>query len=101
RSPDAPIVCRNIDSALSHAGRAGHARIYGIGGAHIYAEMLPRTDRLLITEVDMDVPEADTFFPAFDASDWQLTRQITLRDSDPHCVMHEFIRLRMDTSRSA
>ena len=36
---------------------------YVIGGADIYRVALPLADRLLITEVDVDVPDADAFFP--------------------------------------
>src|SRR5690606_7264798 len=39
-SPDAPLVCRSVEAALAAAEQAGHARIYGIGGAHIYAALL-------------------------------------------------------------
>lgn len=41
-----------------------------IGGAEVYALGLPLADRLYETVVDADL-EGDTFFPAFDESDWQ------------------------------
>lgn len=42
--------------------------IYISGGAGIYEEALPLVDVLYITEVDLEVPEGDTYFPVFDES---------------------------------
>ncbi len=42
------------------------------GGA-IYALALPRATRLLLTEIELDVPGADAFFPAFDRAAWRKT----------------------------
>jgi dihydrofolate reductase len=39
--------------------------VYGIGGAQIYAQLLPYADELLLTEIDA-AAEADAYFPAFD-----------------------------------
>lgn len=39
--------------------------VFVIGGAQLYAEAIPFSDELLLTEIDLDV-EGDTFFPAWD-----------------------------------
>jgi len=98
---DAPVVCRDLAQAIAHAQTAGHRRIYGIGGAAIYGGLLPHADRLLITEVAVDVPGADTFFPPFEGVDWHLTGKTALRDADPACVLHEYLRVRTDAPRGA
>lgn len=41
-----------------------------IGGAQIYAEVLPHTDRLVVTEIDK-VFECDAFFPSIDPQLWK------------------------------
>lgn len=43
-----------------------------IGGADIYAQMLPFADTLLLTEVDTEIVGGDAFFPPFSESDWEL-----------------------------
>jgi dihydrofolate reductase len=43
-----------------------------IGGAQIYALALPRTALLYATQIELDVPDADAFFPAFDAQAWSM-----------------------------
>ena len=39
--------------------------IFVIGGASIYAQMLPYCDKLYLTEVEAEDPEAEVFFPKF------------------------------------
>jgi dihydrofolate reductase len=43
-----------------------------IGGADIYAQMLPHADTILLTEVDTVIEGGDAFFPAFSESQWQI-----------------------------
>jgi dihydrofolate reductase len=40
-----------------------------IGGAQLYAQALGQAERLHLTRIDA-CPEGDTFFPAFDESEW-------------------------------
>lgn len=81
-----------MEQALDAAHEAGHARIYGIGGQKIYEALLPLADRLLITEVDLEISDADAFFPPFDQAQWRLVSSIILRGADPACVLHEYLR---------
>ncbi|MEP5761397.1 MAG: dihydrofolate reductase [Litoreibacter sp.] len=97
------VVSRRTDFEADHIGAsladavaacrdAGHMRIYGMGGARIYRELLPYAHRLLITDIDLAVSDADTFFPAFDEADWTEAKPFKLRAADPSCVMREFVR---------
>ena len=56
--------------------------------------MLPIADRLMITEVDLEIEAADAFFPEFDADQWDVLAQQELRSQDPACVMVEYLRRR-------
>ncbi len=85
-------VLPSVEAAIEAAKAAGHARIYGIGGAGIYRALLPLAQRLLITEVDLDVDGADTWFPKFDTSDWSATLRLDLRLEGPKCVLVEYMR---------
>lgn len=85
-------VARSVDAAVTMAKEAGYARIYGIGGAGIYRAMLPMADRLLITQVDLDVEDADVFFPEFDLEQWREGVRLPLRAEGPVCVMQEYLR---------
>tara|TARA_R110002049_G_scaffold23781_6_gene84761 strand:+ start:148203 stop:148682 length:480 start_codon:yes stop_codon:yes gene_type:complete len=85
---------RDPRDALAHCAEAGHRRVYGIGGAGIYRAMLPLADRLLVTEVETEIAEADAFFPAFDPAEWVDIGQLALRSEGPRAVAHEWMRRR-------
>lgn len=54
----------SLDAALARLD--GEPKVFVIGGAELYAQALPRADTLELTEIDATVPDADTFFPAWD-----------------------------------
>ncbi len=54
----------SVERALELSG--GDAFI--IGGGRVYAETLPLSDKLYLTEIDAACESADTFFPRFDKS---------------------------------
>lgn len=54
-------VVHSLDEALAVCADA--ARVFVIGGAQLYAEALPRADRLFISEILADV-EGDAVFPS-------------------------------------
>lgn len=62
-------VALSLDAALAMA--AGDTEAFVIGGASLYEEALPKADKLYITRVEA-VVEGDTYFPAFDMSQWRL-----------------------------
>jgi len=51
--------------------------------------LLPLAHRLLITEVDLEVADADTFFPAFAEEEWREIGRHVLRTDEPGCVLRE------------
>ncbi|KGN70871.1 diacylglycerol kinase [Porphyromonas gulae] len=56
------------EAALELVGNEEEAFV--IGGAQVYEQMLPYTDKIYLTRVHADFPEADTFFPELDMSEW-------------------------------
>ena len=84
----------SVEAAIDFASCEGHRRIYGIGGESIYREMLPLADRLLITEVDLEVAQADAFFPQINEADWHEAGRMPLRAAAPACLLRELLRLR-------
>jgi len=62
-------VFSSLDEAL--AACAGEGEVFVIGGAALYAEALPRADRLYLTRVHAAV-EGDVTFPEIDPADWTL-----------------------------
>ena len=62
------VVVYSIDEALQACGDAEEVMI--IGGASFYQQMLPRADRLYVTQVHGQF-EGDAWFPEFDWGQWQ------------------------------
>lgn len=60
----------SIETAIKLVADSGE--LFIIGGGEIYRQALPLTDTLYLTEVDADVPDADTFFPDIDPGQWHL-----------------------------
>lgn len=63
----------SLDSALALV--ADSPKVFVIGGAQLYAQTWPLADELLLTEVDAEFPDADTFFPNWDRSAFTQTRR--------------------------
>ncbi|SLN46781.1 Dihydrofolate reductase [Roseovarius albus] len=92
-NPDcAPRTFGTIEDAIAEAEGQGYRRIYCIGGGQLYAGMMPIADRLIVTEVDLMVDDADTFFPVFSGDNWHQIGQVILREEAPACVAHEYLR---------
>jgi dihydrofolate reductase len=89
----ADIVVPSVAAGIEFASESGYDRIYGIGGARIYEEMMLLADRLLISEVDLMVPDADTFFPPFELDDWCLVNERDLRTTEPKCCVREYMKI--------
>ena len=46
-----------------------------IGGGQIYKLFIEKADRLYITHVDAEFPDADTYFPSIDKDRWKITSE--------------------------
>jgi dihydrofolate reductase len=72
-APGATVV-NDAEAALSKAEmfarRVKSDEIAVIGGGEIFALLLPRADRIYLTEVDLEV-EGDTKFPPLDPAQWK------------------------------
>jgi dihydrofolate reductase len=87
RNPDysahGATVVGSLDEAWRAAGAVDEACV--IGGTSLFAEALPQADRIHLTEVEAEV-EGDTYFPAFDRSQW-VEREVARQARDER---HEY-----------
>jgi dihydrofolate reductase len=76
---DGVTVAVSLDEAFATARKLADERgvneIMVAGGGDIYAQTIGMADRLLMTEVDVDI-EGDAFFPAIDRKLWREKRRI-------------------------
>jgi len=59
-----------------------------IGGEHIYKEFLPLANKLLITEIQIEVDSPDAYFPYWDKSIW---KERTRKDSSENGLAFSFV----------
>ncbi|MDE6611210.1 MAG: dihydrofolate reductase [Muribaculaceae bacterium] len=64
-------VAHSLEAAVAMADSKD---IYIIGGAEIYRQALPLVDRLLLTVIDAETADADTFFPALPLDEFSIER---------------------------
>ncbi len=79
------------ESALAAA--ADVPRLFVIGGAELYAQLLLRADRLELTEVKADVA-GDAHFPSFDAAGFVEERRETHAADADNAFDFDFVRYR-------
>ncbi|WP_337652535.1 dihydrofolate reductase [Halomontanus rarus] len=82
-TPENVVLASDLEEALTEAATATRERhdtdrIFVAGGATVYEQLLPETDRLIITEVHDD-PDGDTYFPALDPDVW---REVSREDHE-------------------
>ncbi|KAF1711147.1 diacylglycerol kinase [Pseudoxanthomonas kalamensis DSM 18571] len=81
----------SVDEALALAAESGADELCVIGGAEIYALLLPLATNMHLTHVDAEVANADAFIPAFDPAQWRvLSRRPHAADSR-HAYAFEFV----------
>lgn len=63
---DGAVVVHSLEEALEKGkGSEGSEEIFVIGGGEIFEQALPLADKLYVTLVDAEFPEADSFFPEY------------------------------------
>ena len=86
------IVVHSIDDAVKAAHSCeDHAdEMMIIGGASFYEQMLPRTDRLYLTEIHHPF-QGDSWFPAYNESEWHETKRIDCTADEKNRYDYSFV----------
>ena len=88
-----PAQVDGVLTALSLEAAYALARypIFVIGGGQIYESCLDDTDRLLVTHVDADFPDADVYFSAIDSTAWQEASREHFERSDDNAYAFDIV----------
>jgi len=93
--PEGVTVARSIAEALLAGGEAEEIMV--IGGASFYAQLLPRAQRLYITEIHHDFA-GDAFFPAWNPGEWrEIAREDHSADGE-NSYSYSFVTLVRDAA---
>jgi dihydrofolate reductase len=85
----------DLNHAVELARETGDEEAFIIGGGQIYSYAIDLADKLYITEVDAEFPEADIFLPSIDYNDWKMMDSKSFQKSDKnefHFEYKEYIR---------
>ena len=70
--PDTDLTINDLPKFISENKKTDE-EIFVIGGGMVYFELLKHAQNIYLTEVDATDLDADTFFPAFDKSNYDQT----------------------------
>jgi dihydrofolate reductase len=67
--------------------------VFVIGGAQIYQQILPTADKLYLTKIHADFPEADVFFPKINYREWKEISRETFPADEKNLYSFSFVEL--------
>lgn len=65
-------IAHSLEEALKLFENSNE-EVFIIGGGELYKQAIEKADKLYITRVDCETPDADTYFPEIDLNIWQET----------------------------
>ena len=68
---DGDVIVEHSINNIVDKYKKSSEEIFICGGASIYKQFLPYTDKIYLTEIEAEDNDADTFFPNFDKSQWK------------------------------
>lgn len=93
RNPDFVATGADVASSLAAAIEVSQAdEIMVIGGGQLYSQALPLAQGLILTLIDVE-PEADTWFPAWDKTQWQQTGERHFQINENNKLAYRIVEL--------
>ncbi|GAB3334674.1 dihydrofolate reductase [Marivirga atlantica] len=88
---DGTQVFHDVASGIDYARTNNEEELFVIGGGEIYKQCLPHADRLYITEVYAEFPDADAYFPDVDLSEWKEVSRKKHPKDEKHKYAFDFV----------
>ncbi len=93
-APDGVVATHNLEEALAaaelEAKKLGVETIMIVGGANVYEQLLPRCNKLFVTEVHTSVT-GDAFFPAINLEVWAETNRRKYMSNAAELLAYSFV----------
>ena len=96
---DGVLTFKGIEPAMAALKAQGEGVVNVIGGGEIYQALLPFANTLYLTLIDAEL-EGDTWFPAIDFKQWQVTDTETHPADADNAYALSFVTLARATSAS-
>jgi dihydrofolate reductase len=88
--PEGAVAVQSLSDALFLANEMDVKEIFVIGGGEIYKMVWEKANRIYLTRVKMEAPDADTFFPAIGPQEWKLVSQKDFEADEKNSYSHSF-----------
>lgn len=85
---DGVTIVNDLDTALMMTQPEGE--VFVIGGAEVFRQCLPLTDKLYVTEVQAAV-DGDVFFPEVDGAEWDETAREEHQADEKNLYAYDFV----------
>lgn len=86
---DGYVYASSLENALKLVPE-GTEEVMIIGGGQVYKQLLEKADRLYVTIVDYEWPNADTYFPEWKQEEWQTIYTQKHAIDEKHAYAFEF-----------
>ncbi len=83
-------VATDINDALQKAAETNSKEIFVIGGGEIYWQSMAVADRIYLTRVHAEFPEADAYFPDIEEDQWKLICNEDFEQDGKHAYAYSF-----------
>jgi dihydrofolate reductase len=87
--PEGAFVVHDLKEAMTVAASTDAKEAFIIGGAEIYKQTLPLTQRVYLTRVHATL-DADAYFPAMNFAEWNLLSQLDFTADAKHAYAYSF-----------
>ena len=84
------LAAKSIEHAIELAKSSDCNEVFVIGGGEIYRQVLPITNKIYLTRVHTNFPNADTFFFPLDTTVFKLIEEIPMEADNKHAFAYTF-----------
>lgn len=85
-------MVRSIEEGIEYAAKAGEEELIVIGGGEVYRQTMDLADRMYITHVDAEFPDADAHFPPIDINTWEVEELSSQKIDEQHAYAFRIIQ---------
>lgn len=89
--PEGVHVVNSIDKAIELAKTLEDEECFVLGGGEIYKQALHLCDRVYLTRVHTEFPDAETFFPELKMNEWRESHREEVAADERHAYNFTFL----------
>lgn len=84
------IVVTDLEQAISRAKETDCLEVFIAGGGEIYNLSLPKTDRIYLTRVHHEFPDAEVYYPEIRNGEWTKVSTLEFSADEKHAFDYSF-----------